>query len=98
MFYFYFYFFYFLALPAYAVTRAFCKELLCETFGYLLLPGDSPNSQASRDSEVALQAFKLILNLAKEATSCLGNEKHIRAVAGCSDSGEASSSVYVHRI
>ena len=81
------------ALAAYAVTRAFCKELLCETFGYLLLPNDSPNNQPNRDSEVALQAFKLVLNLAKEATSCLlnaeGNEQHIRAVAGCSDSGEA---------
>lgn len=85
--------FYFPALPAYAVTRAFCKELLCETSGYLLLPDDSPNSQASRDSEVALQAYKLVLNLAKEATSCLlnaeGNEKHIRDIAGTSDSGEA---------
>lgn len=42
---------------------------------------------------MALQAFKLVLNLAKAATSCLlnaeGNEQHIRAVAVCSDSGEA---------
>ncbi len=81
-----------LALPLYSITRAYCKEVLCETFGYLLLPDDSPDSQASRDSESVLQTLKLILKLAKEANLCLLNancsEKTVREAAGCSDSGE----------
>lgn len=71
--YLYLYFLPGIALPTYAVTRSFCKELLCETFHYLLLPDDSPSSQACRDSEVAVQAFKLVLKLADEATSSLSS-------------------------
>ena len=74
------------------MTRAYCKELLSETFGHLLLPDHLPGSPANRDSEGTLQAFKFTLNLAKEANSCLLNaecdEKSVRAAAGCSDSGE----------
>jgi len=80
------------ALPTYAVTRSFCKELLCETFHYLLLPDDSPpSSQATRDSEVALQAFKLVLKLAREATTSLANtagkKNSLEGVAESSNSG-----------
>ena len=78
----------------YAVTRSFCKELLCETFHYLLLPDDSPSSQASRDSEVAVQAFKLVLKLAKEAMSCIsssdGSKSSLSEIAGSSDSGNVA--------
>lgn len=80
-------------MPAFSVTRAYCKELLCETFGYLLLPADSPDGKAGRDSETALRAFKVTLNLAKEANACLLNDecnenRNIKGAAGCSDSGE----------
>ena len=77
------------------MTRAYCKELLCENFGFLLLPGDSPDGdKVERDGETALQVFKLILNTAKEANSCLlneeaGGEKTIKGAEGCSDSGES---------
>lgn len=82
------------ALPSFAVTRAYCKELLCETFGILLLPDTSSDSnKAERDGDAALQAFKLVLNIAKEANACLmneeaGGEKTLNGGAeGCSDSG-----------
>lgn len=85
---------FFVALPSFSVTRAYCKELLCETFGFLLLPDGSPDSgKVERDSETALQAFKLVLNIAKDANSCLlneeaGGEKTVKGAEGCSDSGE----------
>ena len=89
-----------IALPTYAVTRSFCKELLCESFHYLLLPDDSPpSSQATRDSEMALQAFKLVLKLAREATSCLastdGKKNSLEGVADSSDSGMVDIFVFV---
>ena len=91
----------FAALPSFSVTRAYCKELLSETFDFLLLPDGSSDSTAKeRDSEAALQAFKLVLNLAKEANSCLlseeaGGEKTIHGAEGCSDSGEQKLCVSV---
>lgn len=84
----------FIAMPAFSVTRAYCKELLCETFNYLLLPDDTPDDKtAGRDNKTALRAFKVILKLAKEANACLLNDecnenKNIKGAAGCSDSGE----------
>jgi hypothetical protein len=58
------------ALPLYSVTRAFCKELLCEAFNTLLLP-PVPSSPAPPSTEATHEQFKYTLSLAKEATASL---------------------------
>ena len=77
------------ALPLYSVTRAYCKQLLCETFTALLLPDSVPDEQIS--SDFALQAFKQTLNMAKEASTTLfdaqSGGKLLSTAAGVSDSG-----------
>ena len=78
------------ALPAYSVTRAFCKELLCETFTALLLPDNNPDNPTS--SDCVLGAFKHTFNLAKEANAdILGSQdysKLLGAAVSTSDSGK----------
>ena len=73
------------------MTRAYCKQLLCETFTALLLPDSLPEEQIS--SDFALQAFKQTLNLAKEANTTLFDSqsggKLLRTAAGFSDSGKS---------
>ncbi|CAI8017124.1 Sterol regulatory element-binding protein 1 [Geodia barretti] len=60
------------ALPLYSVTRAFCKELLCESFNTLLLPPVPPSSPPTQPStDATREQFKYILSLTKEATSSL---------------------------
>lgn len=74
------------ALPAYSVTRAFCKHLLRDTFTSLLLPGDAPSG--SRDptaGDTCLETLKSILDIAKEADStllnCYGSTKQLMMAA-----------------
>ena len=82
------------ALPLYSVTRAFCKDLLHDTFAALLLPNASKEgSHDLRGKEPAPNTFKYILNLAKEANSSLlarhSRVKSLNTAAGSSDSGRA---------
>ena len=82
------------ALPLYSVTRAFCKDLLRDTFTTLLLPNASKEgSHDPRGKEPAPNTFKYILNLAKEAnSSLLARHSHVKSLntaAGSSDSGRA---------
>ena len=82
------------ALPLYSVTRAFCKDLLHDTFAALLLPNASKEgSHDPRGKEPAPNTFKYILNLAKEANSSLlarhSRVKSLNTAAGSSDSGRA---------
>lgn len=58
------------ALPLYSVSRAFCKELLCQAFNSLLLP-PVPSSPTQPFTDTTREEFKYILTLAKEATSSL---------------------------
>ena len=72
------------------MTRAYCKELLRDTFTAHLLPEAAPGSHDQQDGaeESALQAFKHILNLAKEANSNLVDaqttEESLKNAAGSS--------------
>ena len=84
------------ALPLYSVTRAFCKDLLHDTFAALLLPNASKEgSNDPRGKEPAPNTFKYILNLAKEAnSSLLARHSHVKSLntaAGSSDSGSCGT-------
>lgn len=61
---------FFPALPLYSVTRAFCKELLCEAFNTFLLP-EAPSSPTQPPTDTTREEFKYILSLSQEATSSL---------------------------
>ena len=68
------------ALPLFSVTRAYCKELLRDTFSTHLLP-DTPTGSHDPSSNSARYVFKDVLNLAKEANSSLVCHGNIRSLA-----------------